>query len=290
MIDLASYIVYGLFLGTIYLVLSTGFTLTYGIAKIVNFAYGELFMIGTYVAYYTYMFIKDPFLSFLIATGFTGFIGALIDKCILLNLRRKSRKDDWITNSMIIFIALSIMFQYIVMAIFGPDSRGIENYMNGVIFISYIPVSIDRLVILATSIIAVSLLGILLKFTRIGRALRAVAQNPEEALASGINIDNIIMFSIAVGSSYAGLAGALLLPLFYAYPTVGLNIILKVFIIVILGGLGSLKGSIIASYLLGILEAITTAFISYNIVLIIMFITIIFVLIVRPYGILGEKE
>ncbi len=191
---------------------------------------------------------------------------------------------------MILFIALSIMFQYIIMAIFGTDYRGIESYFPGIIFIGAIPISIDRLVVLTICIIAVSSLGIMLKFTRIGKAIRATAQNPEAALASGINIDRIIMLSVAIGTLYAGLAGALLLPLFYAYPTVGLNIMLKVFIIVILGGLGSLRGSIIASYLLGLTESIATAIISYNLVLIIMFFILILILIIRPYGIFGEKE
>jgi branched-chain amino acid transport system permease protein len=290
MIDLISYVVYGVFLGTIYLVLSIGFTFTFGIARIVNFAYGEFFMIGAYVAYFTYIILRTPFLAFLFASFIAGVIGALIDKYIVSTIRKKSKKDEWISNSMIIFIALSIMFQYIIMAIFGPDYRGIESYLPGIIFIGTIPIGIDRLVILTVCIIAVSLQGIMLKFTRIGKAIRATAQNLEAALASGINIDRIIMLSVAIGTSYAGLAGALLLPLFYAYPTVGLNIMLKVFIIVILGGLGSLRGSIIASYLLGFTESIATVVVPYNFVLIIMFFVLILVLIIRPYGLFGERE
>jgi branched-chain amino acid transport system permease protein len=279
----------GLVRGAMYALMGIGLSLIFGILGIVNFAHGELFMLGTYVMYFVAAALGLPFIAGVAAAGLALFVvGVAIERGLVEPLRRRAGRD-WLLDSFVLTIGLMVILQNLALIGFGSERRGVTTLIAGSITWGQVTITYERLVILALAVVVVGLLAAYVKFTRTGKAIRATAQHPEAAQTLGIDINRIYTIAFGIGAALAGMAGALLISIFPAFPTVGAQPVLKSFAVVILGGLGNIPGAIAAGFLLGIVEAYAIFFMSAGWQSVITPIIIILVLILRPQGLFSAQ-
>jgi branched-chain amino acid transport system permease protein len=249
-------------------------------------------MLGAYVMYYVAAALGLPFVVGVAAAGAALFVaGVLIERGLVEPLRRRAGRD-WLLDSFVLTIGLMVILQNLALIAFGSERRGVTTLIPGSLDFGEITVTYERLVILGLAIVVVALLAAYVKFTRTGKAIRATAQHPEAAQTLGIDINKIYTIAFGIGASLAGMAGAMLISIFPAFPTVGAQPVLKSFAVVILGGLGNIPGAIAAGFLLGIVEAYAFFFMSAGWQSVITPIIIVLVLIFRPQGLFtaqGER-
>lgn len=286
---LAQFLFYGLVVGGMYGLMGAGLSLIWGVMDICNFAHGSLYMLGAYFAYLAFTtWGLDPIVSILTAVVATFFIGMIIEKSTLLPLRRKTR--EWLTAAYISTLGLSIVFENVALAVWGGHRKGIAEYYPGVIDFMNIRVSVDRLLILAVSVTMMGVFWFIMERTKIGRAIRSVAQDKEAAMLVGVEVDRIYTITFGLGSALAAAAGGLLLPIFLAYPTVGQDPIRKAFAVVILGGLGNVQGAFLAGLILGVAGSLVTGYIGSGLEAILVFIVLIVLLLIKPTGLFGHAR
>ncbi|MEJ2170284.1 MAG: branched-chain amino acid ABC transporter permease [Desulfobacterales bacterium] len=281
---------YGLVLGSNYVLIAAGFSLIWGVVGVLNLSHGEFFMLGAYASYYVFKYIGGGFFpAIILSMVFIFFIGILFEKITIAPLRKRT-KLDYEMSTLMMTIGISIFLQNFVLIVFGPKYKGIPAYFDGIIRLGPIIMSYDRLAIFIVALILIFLLLFLFKHTRIGLAMRAVSENPDGAALAGISINRVLYIAFGLSTALAAAGGGLLIPIYNAYPTVGANIILLAFSIVIFGGLGSVKGAVYAGFLVGVLESFTVLYISSSWKDVIVFLTVIVVLTFRPRGLMGLKE
>jgi branched-chain amino acid transport system permease protein len=276
----------GILLGGVYILASIGLTLIFGVAKVVNFAHGEILMLGMYLTFWLYSLFKlDPTFSIVLVVPIFFLLGTLMYLFVI----RPSLNAPELTQ-VFATLGLSILLQNLALLLWGADYRTVKTfYSDSVVTISpEISISVSRVVAFVTSLLILLVLIIFLKKTYIGKAIQAVSQDRSAAMLMGISVKKIYMYAVGIGCACAGLAGALLIPQYYAFPTAGGSFILVSFVVVVLGGIGSIPGAIVGGIIVGLLESITGLFVpelkeaSY-------FIFFILILIIRPYGLFGVK-
>jgi branched-chain amino acid transport system permease protein len=286
---LSELIFQGLVRGAMYGLMGIGLSLIFGILGIVNFAHGELFMLGTYVMYFVAAALGLPFVAGVAAAGVVLFVvGVAIERGLVEPLRRRAGRD-WLMDSFVLTIGLMVILQNLALIVFGSQRRGVTTLISGSLTFGEVVITYERLVILALACIVVGLLAAYVKFTRTGKAIRATAQHPEAAQTLGIDIDRIYTIAFGLGAALAGMAGAMLISIFPAFPNVGAQPVLKSFAVVILGGLGNIPGAIAGGFLLGIVEAYAVFFMSAGWQNVITPIIIVLVLIFRPQGLFATQ-
>jgi branched-chain amino acid transport system permease protein len=279
------YVINGLIIGGAYALIGIGLTLVLGIMNVVNFAHGEMYMLG---AYFLFTFFSKMginfFLSMLLAILAVMGIGFIFEKGILKPLRGRS-----IDTVMLSMIGLSMFMQNIAMLIWTPVPESIKSplpmttYTLGGLY--FLP---QRILVIAAALLLVLLTHLLLKKTKVGKAMRATFQDLEAASLMGIKIDRIYSFTFVLGAGLAAAAGALLGPIFTVHPYIGNLANLKAFAIVIIGGLGSFTGAVTAGLLLGVFESLGAAYVSSGYQDAVGFILLILILIKRPTGLFGK--
>ena len=275
----------GLIAGLLYLLMAVGFTLVFGVMRMVNFAHGEFYMLGAFSAYFMTSSLGLPFLATLVAT----FIGAVILGALLEWLILKPFRNDEL-NGMIATIGLAMILQNLALMIFGPDPYSMPSIVKGVTRLGKVAIPTSRIYVVVFALGMLVLLYLFLKHSRPGRALRAVVENFEIAAIQGIRSRIYYPLGFGIGIGLAAAAGALMAPLFSISPFIGAAPLLKAFIVVILGGLGSIPGAAVASIALGLLESYGSLFFSGSMVDMLVFLIVIAMLVVRPRGILGQGE
>ena len=282
----------GLVRGAMYALMGIGLSLIFGILGVVNFAHGEFFMLGTYAMYFVSALLGLPFLAGVAAAAFGLFVvGVVVERALIEPLRQRAGRD-WLLDSFVLTIGLMVILQNLALLGFGSRRRGITTMVEGSVVFGNVTITYERLAILALAVIIVGLLAAYIKFTDTGKAIRATAQDPEAAQTLGIEINRIYTFAFGIGAALAGAAGALLISIFPAFPTVGYQPVLKSFAVVILGGLGNIPGAIAGGFLLGIVEAYAIFFMSAGWQSVITPLIIILVLVFRPQGLFtaqGER-
>jgi branched-chain amino acid transport system permease protein len=282
----------GLVRGAMYALMGIGLALIFGILGVVNFAHGEFFMLGTYVMYYVAAVLGLPFLAGVAAAAIVLFVvGLLVERGLIEPLRKRAGRD-WLLDSFVLTIGLMVILQNLALLGFGSRRRGVTTMIDGSLTFGDIVITYERLAILALAVVIVGLLAAYIKLTDTGKAIRATAQHPEAAQTLGIDINRIYTVAFGIGAALAGAAGALLISIFPAFPTVGYQPVLKSFAVVILGGLGNVPGAIAGGFLLGIVEAYAIFFMSAGWQSVITPLIIILVLIFRPQGLFtaqGER-
>jgi branched-chain amino acid transport system permease protein len=283
----AQVLLFGIANGCVYILLATGLTLIFGVMKLVNFAHGQLLMVGAFVAYETTKIAGlNPYASILVSMGTVALIGIALEKFAFRRVRGTEKLNE-------IFISLGLIYVFEnVATLLWEKNRDIQinSPLAGLsLSLGEVTLGYDR--ILAMVIIVVILVGLVLltKKTKIGLAMRATSQKSDAAMLMGININRVYLFTFAVGAALAGAAGALYGILFPFNPTVGALPTIKGFAIIILGGLGSIPGAVIGGLLYGIAENSAVYLIGGSWPDAISFALLIAVLIIRPTGIFGEK-
>ncbi len=281
-----STLINGLSLGGIYAMIALGYTMVYGIAKMLNFAHGDIIMVGGYVIY-VFMALNNPLLAILMAVIFCVLLGITIEKIAYKPLRGASPLAVLITA-----IGVSYLLQSLAQIVFGSANKMVTVYEFGSIKFMGATVQVSALVTLAVTIVVMVALTLFVKYTRLGRAMIAVSEDKGAAQLMGINVNGIITVTFAIGSALAALAG-----LFYLLKapsissTLGAMPGIKAFTAAVIGGIGSIPGAMLGGILLGIVESV-----SYKITVIapytdaIEFSILIIILLVRPTGFLGKKR
>ena len=281
-----STLINGLSLGGIYAMIALGYTMVYGIAKMLNFAHGDIIMVGGYIIY-VFMALNNPLLAIFMAVVGCVLLGILIEKVAYKPLRGASPLAVLITA-----IGVSYLLQSLAQIIFGSANKMVTVYDFGSVTILGVPMQVSALVTLGVPVAVMAALTLFIKYTRLGRAMIAVSEDKGAAQLMGINVNGIITITFAIGSALAALAG-----LFYLLKapsissTLGAMPGIKAFTAAVIGGIGSIPGAMLGGILLGMVECISykiTAIAPYTDA--IEFSILIIILLVRPTGFLGKKR
>ena len=280
-------LVSGVLTGSLYAMIGVGLTVIFGVMRIINLAHGEMVMLGMFGAYWSYTLWKfDPFVSLVLWVPLLFLAGMLIYRFLL---RPIITGDE--LNGLLYTAGLSLLIANLALLLWTGDYRTLNlpyalEPMRP--FGISVPVPLAIAFVLAAAITAA--LYLFLSRTDLGRAIRATSQNPEAAALMGINVTRIATITFGLGTALAGSAGVLLMPSLYLYPTVGEILIVKCFVIVVLGGLGSIPGAIAGGVLLGVVESFGAVYVSVAYKDTIGFIIFLLVLLFRPQGIFGAAR
>ena len=287
--EFLSYLVSGISLGSIYALIALGYTMVYGIAKMLNFAHGDVIMVGAFVIYtISTTWGLPPVVGVLVSIVFCTIFGMLIEKVAYKPLRKASSLAVLITA-----IGVSYFLQNAAVLIFGSSTKSFTSVVaipalrlfNGELVISG-----ETIATIAVSVIIMIALTVFINKTKPGRAMLAVAEDRGAAQLMGINVNATISLTFAIGSGLAAIAGALLCSAYPALsPTTGAMPGIKAFTAAVFGGIGSIPGAMIGGILLGVIENLSKGYISTQLSDAIVFAVLIIVLLVKPTGILGKK-
>ena len=282
---------------------STGLTLMLGVLNIAMFAHGEFFMIGSLSAYYVFTPISnyttlhpDSFLVIwgplvaIFASMVVGAIAGIISEFLVFRPLRKRATDNWVMNSFLLTVGLSVLLVNLHQLIFGADFKGIVRYWGGMpLSFADVFISRDRVISFCLSAFIVFLFWAFMTYTRTGRAIRAVSQDATGAQIVGINIETIVLITISLSCALAGVAGGSLLFMYPAYPTMGLEPLYMAWFVVILSGLGNILGAVAGAFMVALLKVVTVEYVWAGWDFVVPSILIMLVLIFKPSGIFGSE-
>ena len=281
----------GLSLGSVYALIALGYTMVYGIVKLINFAHGDILMLGAYSGYFVLrQFGTTPvgmFLAFIFAMVVCAVISILIERFAYRPLRSAPR-----LNSLITAIAVSLILQNgaRVLPFIGPNPRQYPTMETININLGVLSISNIQIIVIALSAILMLILNYIINYTKTGKAMRAVSYDMQAASLMGISVNKTIAFTFALGAVLAAAGGVLYATAYpQIEPTMGTMPGLKAFVAAVLGGIGSVPGAMLGGYILGVAETMTKGFIDSQYADAISFSILIIILLVKPTGILGEK-
>lgn len=288
--NVLQHIANGMSLGSLYALIAIGYTMVYGILRLINFAHGDIFMIGAYLTYYGITYTTIPwYIVFIIAPVLTGILGLLLEKLAYRPLRESPR-----ITVLISAIGASFLLQNLGILIFGgrPKAFPTPDIFNRIIKFRGVSLGIINIIIPIVTIVLLIILNIFIKKTRTGMAMRALSKDYEAASLMGINIDGVISITFFIGSFLAAVGGIMwgirypqLMPLMGVMPG------LKCFIAAVIGGIGNITGAVMGGFILGLGEILLIAFLpsltGYRDAF--AFVLLIIILLVKPTGLMGEK-
>ncbi|MEO8856546.1 MAG: branched-chain amino acid ABC transporter permease [Burkholderiaceae bacterium] len=278
-------VVNGLMAGSVYVLVALGMVLIYGVMNVVNFAHGVLFTIGGYLAYFFYSHLIG---SYVVATLLSmlslGVIGVVLERGIFRPLSGNLR------NQVIASLGLILVLENLVVVLWGPNALQWKIASTEQL-VSFGPLrfSVHHLMVIAITMLLVILLGLFLKFTRFGTAIRATSQSQEAALVVGIPVQRVQWTTFAIGSMLAAVGGALVGPLFLVFPQMGDIPLIKGLAGILLGGMGSVPGAVVGGLILGVTESVSTLFLPTDYRDSIAFLMMVAILLVRPQGLFGVR-
>jgi branched-chain amino acid transport system permease protein len=283
-------VIIGLLRGGLYALMAAGLALLLGVMDVSNFAHGEFYMIGAYAAYFAYTIFDSPILAILAGVVAGLVAGALVEKVLFSPLRRRS-KEEWIMNSFLVTVGLSVVMQNLTLIIWKARLMGIQEYWTGSIRVTpTMTIPMDRVGAFGITIFSIISLWFLLSRTKLGRAIRATAQDVKAAMLVSIDPNKIYTITSSLTCMLAAVAGSALLPVFPAYPTMGIAPLNKSYFVVILAGLGSVGGSIVAGLLMGVLETFCYYAFGAGWPDVVTLSITILVLVLKPAGLFGTAE
>jgi branched-chain amino acid transport system permease protein len=301
MSDLAALVVQqsvnGVYLGCLYVMVALGLTLIYGVLNQINFAHADFVTVGAFAAFFAatrfgtkILGLPDAgayLLSLFLALGVGALLGLAINAAVFAPLRE--RGDE--LRPLIATIGVSVLLENAQLALFGPIPFQFDSpFTRDTIRIGRIFFTGQSVLVVVVSALSIGALYAFMKFTFLGKALRAVAQDRETAGLMGINPGLLIGLTIVIASALAGMAGALLGPVLVLTPFAGASVVVKAFAIVIIGGFGNVQGTIIAGILVGIIEAFTVQYLGSGLIDLVVFVLLLAMLVVRPTGIIAERK
>ncbi len=275
-------VINGVVLGSNLVMVAMGFSLLIGIMRLIQFAHGEMYMLGGYgVWYFSVRLGLNYWLSLILAVFLVAIFGIVLERYFLRQFRES------LLPAVVVTVAWMMILETGALLIFGTESKSIPTVFEGVINVSGISLSKERFIV---SLMALASIGGVLCFmskTRAGRAMRAVAREAETASLMGVNIASVLRLSMIIATVLAAAAGALMGPIFTMDATVGVSMSVKALVAITLGGMGSVGGAALASYLLGMIESFTGSLVGAEFAMLIYFVTLILVLLIRPQGFFG---
>lgn len=277
-------VVSGLLIGGVYALLSIGLTMIFGVVRIINFAHGEIMMLAMYLTFWLHTaYGVDPYLSLVVVAPAIFVVGIAIQRVVIQPILEAPPLMKVFAT-----VGLYIALQNLALMLFTADFRTIQTpYASASFRAGAISVSEPRLYAFLCAIVLIVALWAFLKFTLVGKALRAVAENRTVSALMGIKVNRLYLLAFGVGSAITGIAGTLLLPFSYVFPTIGSIYTLVAFVIVVLGGMGNMLGAFFGGLFIGLVESFSGTYISPAIKEAAYFVIFILVLLVRPQGLFG---
>ena len=284
---LVSEIINGLVLASFFALVAGGLALIFGVVGIVNFAHGDFVMIAGYFFFEFYIAMHMPYaLAIPVTIVATALVGSVIYWAVMRHLIAR----PWYAQ-LLATLALSILFENIAQAIWSPTARSVATpaTIQPVFRISDVNVTLQEIFVVAGTVVCLLLLGGLVSHTRWGKAMRALSQNRDACVVTGINITRVAALAFCIGTAMCGLAACLVLPIQDVDPTVGLTFTTQAFVVVILGGMGSVRGAIVAAVIVGLVDALAAGYISSAYENAFGYVVMIVILLVRPTGLFGNR-
>ena len=277
-------LIYGAVTSAIYALLAVGFTLIFGVARILNLAHGSFYALGAYGTYVLTSIAGLPLWSAaLIAIAFVALFGVVVEKVLIRPLRHSQ------LGVLMISLAVALVVEQTLFLVFGSEYRNVPSFVDTKINLGGVDVAGQRLLTLAVAAVAIGALYMFIQFTRLGSAILAISQDPEAAKYMGIPSDKIFSLVMVISAALAALAGVMAGPFLSVQPSMHLLPIVKAFAIVVVGGLGSIPGSIAAAFLLGYAETCVAYLISGSWTEIVSVLATLLMLVFRPAGIFGKR-
>jgi len=285
MSTLGQLIISGVLVGGIYALMSIGLTLIFGVLRIVNFAHGEFLMIAMYGAWaITRLLGLNPYIAAIAIVPAMFLFGAIVYRLIISPALDKP-------HLVVVFatMALSIFIQNAALMIMTADLLDVPPIFGRSLTIGPIYIKVELLLGFIITIFCTVGLQWMIRTTYLGKAIRATVQDGEAAMLMGIPVPRIFLITFAVGSALVGLAACVMMPLFSVFPTVGLNFVLIAFVIVVLGGMGSIEGALLGGICVGVVQSLSSYYVAPAFGQLFFFVLFLLVMIFRPNGLLGQK-
>lgn len=284
----------GLTLGSVYALIALGYTLVYGIIKLLNFAHGDIFMVGSFVSYYLILsFNMNVFVAFLGTMAITAVLGVVTDQIAYKPLRNAPRISALITA-----IGVSYLLRNGIIVLAGAETRAylqafdnVPSFVNQSFQIGNITIRVMQVILLVITIALMVILQFIVQKTKMGKAMRAVSVDADAAQLMGIDTNTVIAFTFVLGSALAGASG-MLVGIYYnsISPLLGTGYGTKAFVAAVIGGIGLIPGAVLGGYLLGMTEVMITAYGNSMIRDAVVYIILIVILLIRPAGLLGKHQ
>jgi branched-chain amino acid transport system permease protein len=277
----------GVLIGGVYALIGIGLTLIFGVMRVINFAQGDLVMVGMYCTFWVFVLLGiDPFLSVVITMPALFLLGALLQRGLINRVL-----DALPQNQILLTIGIGLVLSNVAMLVFTSDYRILStSYSSSSVGLGIIRLSTPLLYcFLITAVITAVLYWFLVK-TDIGHAIRATAQDRDAAQLMGVNVRQMGVVAFGLGAALAGAAGALVAPTYYIYPQVGGAFTLKAFVVVVLGGMGSIIGATLGGVLIGVAESVSGTYIGSGWKDLCVYVIFLLVLLLKPSGLLGKSH
>lgn len=285
--QLGQQLINGLSLGSIYALIALGYTMVYGIIRLINFAHGDIYMVGAYIGFFVTTALKVSFIPALLLAMFgTGALGMLIERMAYRPLRDAAKIAVLITA-----IGVSLFLEYTGMLLVSPQPRTFpEIFPSEVYHFMGLVINNQQIVILVVSVLLMVILTYIVQYTKVGKAMRAVSFDNDAARLMGIDVDRTVSFTFGIGSALAGAAGVLVGVYYNSIdPLMGIMPGLKAFVAAVLGGIGIIPGAMLGGLILGVIEALVSGFLSSTFRDAAAFGILIVILLLKPSGLLGKN-
>jgi branched-chain amino acid transport system permease protein len=278
----------GLYLGAQYALIALGLTLIFALMNVLNFAHGQMYVLGGFITYTIYGKLGLPFVVALLASGLTlAIMGALIEKFLFRPVIRRSLREE---STMLLAAALAFLFDAIILLLFGEKQRGVPKIVKGVFSSDSVIMPYDRMVVGGLAILFIVSFILFMQYSKPGRAMRALAQDRVAAQLMGVKVERYSMIGFALGAMLAAVVGGLLVTITGVNSGIGGPISIKAFLMVMIGGAGVVSGAIAGGFILGMLESIgLTMLHAYgDITYLVIFAALMVFLSIRPHGLMGK--
>lgn len=281
-------IVNGLYLGAQYALIALGLTLIFALMNVLNFAHGQMYVLGGFVTYTVYGQLGLPFPIALLCSGITlAVLGAAIEKFLFRPVIRRSAREE---STMLLAAALAFLFDAVILLLFGEKQRGVPKIVNGVFLSDTVVIPYDRIVVGVLAILMIAAFMLYMQYSRPGRAMRALAQDRIAAQLMGVKVDRYSMIGFALGAMLAGVVGGLLVTITGVNSGIGGPISIKAFLMVMIGGAGVVGGAIAGGFILGMMESIGLTVLRDfgDVTYLVIFVLLMIFLSIRPNGLMGK--
>ncbi|CAH1653926.1 Amino acid/amide ABC transporter membrane protein 1 (HAAT family) [Hyphomicrobiales bacterium] len=278
----------GLYLGAQYALIALGLTLIFALMNVLNFAHGQMYVLGGFVTYTIYGQLQLPFILALLCSGLTlAVVGAFCEKYLFRPVIRRSQRDE---STMLLAAAIAFLLDALILLLFGEKQRGVPKIINGVFLSDTIVMPYDRIVVGIVAILMILAFVLYMQYSKTGRAMRALAQDRVAAQLMGVNVDRYSMIGFALGAMLAGVVGGLLVTITGVNSGIGGPISIKAFMMVMIGGAGVVGGAIAGGFILGMMESVGLTVLREfgDITYLVIFVLLMVFLSIRPNGLMGK--
>ena len=281
-------VVNGLYLGAQYALIALGLTLIFALMNVLNFAHGQMYVLGGFITYTVYGRLGLPFVAGLVASGVTlAILGALLEKFLFRTVIKRSHREE---STMLLAAAIAFFLDAVILLLFGEKQRGVPKIVHGVLMVDDLIMPYDRVVVGVLAVLSIAGFVLYMQYSKPGRAMRALAQDRVAAQLMGVDVDRYSMIGFALGAMLAGVVGGLLVATTGVSSGIGGSVSIKAFMMIMIGGAGVVGGAIAGGFILGMMESVGLSVLhAYgDITYLVIFGALMVFLSLRPNGLMGK--